>query len=206
MNREILLTVLALAFVLLATPFVSAVPGAPKNNSKFQTWHYEKAVNFGLDIIVGGEHVYIPSFEEVNRLVISSDAGFLSYEITVGSNTYYQGVDFDCVDVFSTMYFNKPVFDNPAQLYPTESKSSGLRVDTTFDFNAYAGGVEGTLHIREIGAAGAVEGGATYTFSLEGTGDLQNVQVNAVYAIAGFDDVTGVLTVVDDGTVIGWPT
>ena len=96
MNREILLTVLALAFVLLATPFVSAVPGAPKNNSKFQTWHYEKAVNFGLDIIVGGEHVYIPSFEEVNRLVISSDAGFLSYEITVGSNTYYQGVDFDC--------------------------------------------------------------------------------------------------------------
>ena len=44
-----------------------------------------------------------------------------------------------------------------------------------------------------------------YTFTLEGTGDLQNVQVNAGYAIAGFGDVTGVLTVVDDGTVIGWP-
>jgi hypothetical protein len=188
---------------LLATPFVSAVPGAPKNNGKFLTWHYTKTVNFVLDVIVGGDHQYIPSFEDVNRLVISTDAGFLSYEITVGSNTYYQGVDFDCVDVFSTMYFIKPVFDNPAQLYPAESQSSGLRVDTTFDFDAYPGGIEGALHIREIGAAGAEEGGATYTFSLEGTGDLQNVQVNAVYAVAGFDDVTGVLTVVDDGTVIG---
>ena len=200
-KRKVLgFAVVLLAVAMLATPMVQAVPGAPKNNAKFQTWHYEKTNNFVLGFIVLGDHQYIPSFEKVNRLIISSPFGFLTYEITVGSTTYYQGVDFDCVDTFTVASFNKPVFDQPEKLYPSESQTSLLKVYTTFDFSAYPGGIEGTLQMQEIGNAGV-----TKTSSLEGTGDLQNVQVKAVYAVAGFDDVTGVLTVVDDGTVIGWP-
>ena len=62
--------------------------------------------------------MWIPSFEEVNRLVITSDDGYLAYKITVGANTYTQGVDFAVVDTFSEWHFNKPVFSNPDKLYP----------------------------------------------------------------------------------------
>lgn len=190
-----------LAIALLATPLVSAVPGAEKNNEKFQTWHYEKTVSFL--ILLFGEHTYIPSFDKVNRMVITSTEGFNSYEITVGDDTYVMGVDFDCVDVYTQYTANKPVFaeDDEQKLWPLDSQAQSvtLLVETTFDFSAYPGGIEGTLTIQERSSSGL-----THTSSLMGTGDLQNVQVQATYYNT-FDDVTYELTVYDDGTVIGWP-
>jgi hypothetical protein len=196
MNKEVLVMAVALmAVAMLATPLVSAVPGAPKSNEKFQTWHYEKTMNI---LLLGASFQYIPSFDVVNRLVISWTAGFLTYEITVGGKTYKQGVDFECVDVFTENYYIKPVFLDPGKHMVAEAQTGGLRADTTFDFSVYPGGIEGTLHILEIGN----EGGH-YTNSLEGTGDLRNVQVKGVWTNSlAFP----ILTVYDDGTVIGWPT
>ena len=201
-RRKILgISVVFLLVAILATPLVSAVPGAEKNNEKFQTWHYEKTVSFL--ILLFGEHTYIPSFDKVNRMIVTSTAGFDSYEITVGDDTYVMGIDFDCVDVYTKYTANKPVFaeDDGDKLWPLDSQaqSSTLLVQTTFDFSAYTGGIEGTLTIQERSSSGL-----THTSSLMGTGDLQNVQVQATYYNT-FDDITYELTVYDDGTVIGWP-
>ena len=203
MNKKIVvISVLMLAVVMLVTPLVSAVPGAPKTNEKFQTWHYEKEVSFLVLLL--GDHEYIPSFEEVNRLVVSTTEGFLSYEITVGSNTYVQGVDFDCIDTYTEYTATKPVFaeDDAAKLWPEDSQAqtSHLLVLTTFDFSAYTGSIEGQLRIMERGNVGN-----TKTTSLWGTEDLQNVQVQATYYNEADDSVPPILTVYDDGTVTGWP-
>ena len=73
---------------MLATPLAQAVPGAPKNNDKFQTWHTEKKLNF-ITMAIGGEHVWIPSFEEVNRLVITSDDRILGLQNNSRSKHLY---------------------------------------------------------------------------------------------------------------------
>jgi hypothetical protein len=199
-NKKIISFSIFLAIVMMVTPLVSAVPGAPKPNEKFQTWHYTKEVSFGVLLL--GEHVYTPSFEEPNKLVISSTEGFLSYEITVNGYTYVQGVDFDCIDVYTEYTAILPVFDDPAQLWPSSSQSVHLLVLTTFDFSAYEGSIEGQLCIMERG-----NGGNTHTTNLWATGDLQNVQLQATYY--NILDPTTVpfptITVYDDGTVIGWP-
>ena len=54
-KRKLLLTVLALAAVLLATPLVSAFPWTnPKNNEKFQTWEAVGTFKFGY--MIQGDH------------------------------------------------------------------------------------------------------------------------------------------------------
>jgi hypothetical protein len=201
-NRNIvILAVALLAMAMLATPLAMAVPGAEKKNEKFQTWHYEKTVSFL--ILLFGEHEYIPSFDEVNVMVITSTEGFITYEITVGSYTYVQGVDFDCVDVYTEYTAIKPVFEegDTQKLWPyqEQAQAAHLLVETTFDFSAYPGSIEGTLTIQERGGPGG-----PHTVSLRGTGDLRNAQVQATYANT-FNPATYVLTVTDDGTVIGWP-
>jgi len=199
MNKKILVIfVTVLTFSLMLTPFAIAKPGAEKSNEKIQTWHYEKEVPFS--VLLSGEHEYIPSFEKPNILVITTTEGFISYEITVEGNTYVQGVDFDCVDVYTKYTANKPTFPDPAQLWPSETQSAHLLVYTTFDFSAYPGSIEGQLRIMERSSHGN-----THTTSLWGTGDLQNVVVQATYYNTADDSTPPILTVYDDGTVIGWP-
>jgi hypothetical protein len=195
-NKVLVIAVALLAVAMLTTPLVSAIAGSPKTNDKFQTWHTEKKLNF-FTMAIGGEHVWIPSFEKCNRLVITSTEGYITYEITVGTNTYTQGVDFAVVDTYSQWHFNKPVFANPDKLYTEDAKAGGIIVEVTFDFSAYPGGIEGTLKVRSVSSEG--ESGSN---SLAGTGDLQNVQVKSQYSY-GF--VAPFLTVFEDGTVFGWP-
>lgn len=194
MNKKVLVIAVALlAVAMLATPLVSAAPLKEKNNDKFQTWHTKKYVNF-LAMPILAEHVWIPSFEECNRLVIKSTGGYPFYEITVGTNTYTQGVDFAVVDTYSEWYFNKPVFANPDKLYPASSQAGGVFVEVTFDFSAYKQAeIQGTLKVRTV---------RDYSNSLAGTGDLQNVQVKSTWT---YSLAFPILTVIEDGTVIGWP-
>ncbi len=199
MNRKAIVIVLAVS--LLITPMFSlayAVLGAPKNNEKFQTWHYEKKMNFYNDVIFGGEREYYPSFENPNRMVLTATEHYTYFVITVNGHTYTMGVDFD-VEGQVKFAFNNVSFTSPAKLYPSSSKTDLAKVELFLDFSAYPGGIEGTLHILEMGTQAG-----TSTTSLEGTGDLRNVQVMAVWAAAGLSQ-EGILTVVDDGTVIGWP-
>ncbi len=191
MNRKfVVLAVALLAVAMLATPLVSAVP--PK-----QTWHYVKTLNFITDVIVGGEREYYPSFENPKRMVITATENYLSFVITVGGNTYTMGVDFDVVGQVK-MSFNNPTFAAPEKLYPASFETNLVTVDLFLDFYAYAGGIEGTLHLLELGS----DQGQHNTYGLEGTGDLGNVHVMGVWESAFSAPM---LTVTEDGTVINWP-
>jgi hypothetical protein len=200
-NRKSLFTVLALSAVFLATPLVSAVPWTyPKNNEKFQA--YQAVGTFSILDIVSGNHKYIPSFEKVNKLIISFDEPHQTHEITVGGNTYQLGTDFLMTDCLTIAVFYDPVFDDPAKLYPT--MPDGYRFEHnlvywTIDFSAIPGGIEGELRMKLV-ATGEEN---RLINSLSGTGDLQNVQIKATASLSFTPPFT--LNALHIGTVSGWP-
>lgn len=201
MNRKILLIVIALAVVLLATPLVSAAPVYEKeNNTKFETFH----VNFVANVMtwLSGEHEFIPSMDNVNRLTINGPESFISYDITVDDKTYYQGVDFTYTGHYEYVFFDVTAWlvipgIIPPYVWPSESRASQLIVDYEYDFLA-ASGIEGTIQMRAI----ANERGWMTINSLAGTGDLQNVQIKATGA--GFEEAP-LYYATHDGWVTGWP-
>ena len=201
MKKKIPVIVLALSVGLLVTPLVSAVPWTyPKNNEKFQ--EFEGIGTFSVLDILNGEHKYIPSFEKVNKLIISWTEPHLTYQITVDGNTYYLGTDFLMTECLTVAVFYDPVFDDPAKLYPV--MEDGYRVEHdfvywTFDFSAFPGGIEGTLRMQLVGL------GMKNRFinSLAGTGDLKNVQIKATPTLTFTPPIT--LNAFHTGRVSGWP-
>lgn len=195
--RRKLLTVAMAAFVILTVPFVYAVPLGEKNNDKFQT--FSTTGTFSIMDMVFGSHEYIPSIDNVNKFVTSWKENMITYTITVGSNIYTLGTDFDhtgyCVE---TLY--DPVFSDPAKTMPAGSRTYKVVVDYTFDFSAYPGGIEGTLNMRSVFSQGN-----GFVNSLSGTGDLQNVQAKEIGLGEIFDPVNLVITVAHAGLVHGWP-
>ena len=201
MNRKIPLIITALSAVLLATPLVSAVPWTyPKNNEKFQ--EYQAVGTFSVLDMVSGDHEYIPSFEKVNKLIISFDEPHLTHEITVGGNTYQLGTDFLMTDCLTIAVFYEPVFDDPAKLYPI--MPDGYRFEHnlvywTIDFSAIPGGIEGTLRMQLV----ATNEENRFINSLAGTGDLKNVQIKATASVSFDPPLT--LRALHVGIVSGWP-
>ena len=201
MNRKILLIIAALSAVLLATPLVSAVPWIyPKNNEKFQA--YQAVGTFSVLDMVFGDHEYIPSFEKVNKLIISFDEPHLTHEITVGGNTYQLGTDFLMTDCLTNAVFYEPVFDDPAKLLPITPDGYRFEHDLvywTIDFSAIPGGIEGTLRMQLV----ATNEENTFINNLAGTGDLQNVQIKATASVSYVPPLT--LSALHVGIVSGWP-
>jgi hypothetical protein len=200
-NRKIPLIITALSAVLLATPLVSAVPWIyPKNNEKFQA--YQAVGTFSVLDMVFGDHEYIPSFEKVNKLIISFDEPHLTHEITVGGNTYQLGTDFLMTDCLTNAVFCEPVFDDPAKLLPIIPDGYRFEHDLvywTIDFSAIPGGIEGTLRMQLV----ATNEENTFINNLAGTGDLQNVQIKATASVSYVPPLT--LSALHVGIVSGWP-
>ena len=119
LNKKILVAVL-LAGIMLAVPLVSAVPWTyPKNNDKFEEFAVVGSFSF-LDIIFG-DHQYVPSFDEVNKLVISWEENMLSYEISVDGKTYQLPQPFFVapnVTEKTTLTFNLVVNDGKLSSWP----------------------------------------------------------------------------------------
>ena len=185
---------LLVVVMLVATPLVSAVPLGEPNNDKFQTWH-----DVGTYSAIGGNApvlTYIPSPEKVNKLVLDLDETMLTYEITVGSNTYYLGTDFAYTGHVKFTFY-KPVWTGPG-LLPTQYKSDLLQVTYMFDFSAYLGGIEGVLNMRAVFTKGSDR-----IRSLSGTGDLQNVQAQLLNLPVA--PSFPIVTIEHGGMVSGWP-
>ena len=110
LNRKIIVTLVALmAIAMLATPLVSAFPLKEKNNDKFQSY-YDTGTYNAIAEIMGAQVTYIPSFDQVNKIVVEMDEVFVAYEITVGgSKTYSLGTDFAYEGHVIVTYFD-PVF------------------------------------------------------------------------------------------------
>ena len=200
-KKVLAITVVLMAVAILATPLVSAVPWSyPKNNEKFQ--EFEGLGTFSILDILNGEHQYIPSFERVNKLVISWTEPHMTYQITVGENTYQLGIDFLMTECLTIAVFYDPIFDDPAKLYPIEPGGYSAEHDFvfwTYDFSAFPGGIEGTLRMKLVGT----NEGNRFINSLAGTGDLQNVQIKATPSLSFTPPIY--LNALHTGVVYGWP-
>ena len=98
--------------------------------------------------------------------------------------------------------FFKPEFNSPLGiLYPSGSRDANHMVDYTYDFSAFANGIEGTLNMRAV----FNPSGGIAIYSLSGTGDLQNVQIKAAQTGTEVSGGGLVLTVHHGGYVFGWP-
>jgi hypothetical protein len=198
MKKIILSLTILVIIIAMCTPFVQANASTEeKNNEKFKTFSVIATEPFKQTML--GEHEYIPSIDNINRLVITIPETLTTCTITVNGQTYTLGKDFAYSGIL-TYTFNKPLFENPKTglLYPSSANAAHSIVDYTYDFSAYSGGIEGTLNMKAEFTAGG-----RFINSISGTGDLQNVQVKAI-AIPPIV-ASGVVNIEHQGIVIGWP-
>ena len=211
MNRKIkastvLLVILFMSMIMLA----QAVPLKDKNNDKFQTYTVVSTfsllqnifVNYPTDLTIRADYNYIPSLDNCQKLTISYDEIFSACSITIdGTHTYVMGQDFTYAGHVIWTFF-KPEFNSPLGiLYPSGSRDANHMVDYTYDFSAFANGIEGTLNMRAV----FNPSGGIAIYSLSGTGDLQNVQIKAAQTGTEVSGGGLVLTVHHGGYVFGWP-
>ena len=199
MNRKInVFTVLFLTLFMSTIMLAQAAPLKDKNNDKFQT--FVEAGSYSILSYATAGATYTPSMEKTNKLILSWNEAMLTYEISIDGNTYIMGKDFIYTG-YATEIFWDPVFGGSGgMIFPSDYRATQLVVDYMYDFSAFQGGIEGTLMMRAVSHG---EKGSTIT-SLAGTGDLQNVQINAFVSNGGFiPPVT--ITFEHKGLVQGWP-
>ena len=176
----------------LAAPMVAAKFWEPKNNDKFQPFSTALVPNVGNIIAAIANPEYTPSEDNPNKIIYTwVEEPMTAYTINVGANTYYLGTDFEYTGVAVVTQIGAPFTPNPALFgMLVGSKETKFRVDYKYDFSAVEGGIEGTLEMLAITA----NPGGMHIRSVRGTGDLQNVQIQATGVGMGHI-----------GTVIGWP-
>ena len=192
-RREILLVATTFFLVaVLAIPMVSGLSWEPKNNEKFQS--FETTLTAGVTNV---EIKYSPSEDEPNKVVISADESMSNYQIIIdGSKTYIQDVDFVYNGHLTWMLFDPELpLALPYYLTPARMLSLDVRYSYTF---LPASGIEGTINMHAIAKGETIADlfapGEMLITSLEGTGDLQNVNIKATAAVGGHM-----------GIVSGWP-
>jgi len=194
MNKKILLALTAfLIIAMMATPLALAKPWTNlKNNDKFQTFSVTLVPNVGNILAAVANPEYIPLEENPNKIIYTwIEEPMTAYTIDVGSNSYSLGTDFEYTGVAVLTQIGAPFIPNPAMFnILVGSKETKFRVNYKYDFSAVEGGIDGTLEMLAITANPR----GMHIRSLRGTGDLQNVQIQA----------TGV-GMTHTGIVIGWP-
>ena len=198
MNRKVLmLASLLMILPVITTTFAYATPWVEKNNEKFQTFYSAGTFN-GFVAFGSADRTYIPSFDKVEKLILTWSGSFTSFEIKVGEKTYTMPTDFDVSGTSEHIYW-APVFragDTTKTQPPAADRASHTRGEYTFDFLP-ASGLEGSFSIQTI-----VNEGSHRTTSLSGTGDFRNVQIQATVSQI---QARPFLTILNDGLVIGWP-
>jgi hypothetical protein len=197
-NKKILgLITIFLAGAMLATPLVLAEPwDYPKNNDKFQTYNAVVVVDwFGQ--VYNFERAPPVEGKYPNLIVISWEEIMLDHTIIVGENEYNLGEDFEYTG-FAVLTVWDPIPGPPGD-FPTGSKVS-FDVKYMYTFLP-ASGIEGTISMHAKATAESFDDvtipGAMLVTSMEGTGDLINVNIKAT---GGAD-----IGVTHNGIVSGWP-
>ena len=194
MNKKILIAFTSfLILAMMLTPLALASSWDPKNNDKFQTFSTILVPNVANIATAAANPEYIPSQDNPNKVITSwVEEPMIDYEITVGTNTYYLGVDFEYTGVAVLTAIGAPFTANPPFGLIVGSKQRKFRVDYKYDFDAIPGGIEGTLEMLAITA----KDGVMHIRNLKGTGDLQNVKIQATGIEVGLGHI---------GVVLGWP-
>jgi hypothetical protein len=197
-NKKILgLVAIFLAGAMLATPLVSAKPWEnPKNNEKFQTYTAVVVADwfgqvYNVELVPPMEGKY------PNLAVISWEEKMLDHTITVGENEYNLGEDFEYTG-FAVLTVWDPLPVPPGNFPPGSKISFDVKYMYTF---LPASGIEGTISMHAIATAESFDDvtipGAMFVASMQGTGDLINVNIKAT---GGAD-----IGVTHNGIVSGWP-
>jgi hypothetical protein len=199
MNRKMILAPLIILLMLLSVPSLmtsEAKVWTEKNNDKFQTFYSAGKINAGT-AIGSAERIYVPSFDNVEKMISIWSESFISFEIKVGEKTYKLHTDFEASGSSEHIYWD-PVFgaSDINKVFPVASRASHTGGKYTFDF-LQASGLEGSFSIQTI-----VNEGNHRTTSLSGTGDFRNVQIQATVSQI---QARPFLTILNDGLVIGWP-
>jgi hypothetical protein len=197
MNKKVFVIAALLLALPVLTAMAHATPWTERNNDKFQT--YEATGTFSILDFLTAERQYIPSFDEVNKMIVSWEGPHLTHQIMVGGNTYQLGTDFLYTDGLTIEAIYDPVFSDPAKLMPDDYRARNIRVYWTYDFSAFPGGIEGTLRMQLV----APDEKNRFVNSLSGTGDLENVQIKATASTSFTPPTT--LNSLHVGIVSGWP-
>lgn len=194
MNKKILVSLASLlVIVIMLTPLALANSWDPKNNDKFQTFSTILVPNVANIAAAAANPQYIPSEDNPNKVITSwIEEPMTDYEITVGTNTYYLGVDFEYTGVAVLTAIGAPFTANPPFGLIVGSKQRKFRVDYMYDFGDDGVGIDGTLEMLAITA----KDGVMHIRNLKGTGDLKNVQIQATGIEVGLGHI---------GVVLGWP-
>ena len=183
------------------TPLVMAQPWEPKKNPKFETFYANQQILLAPYLKALTNAKYIPSEEEPNLLIIGpyEDQQIVFGTIKVGDKMYVEGVDYEYTGM-STYEVWRPIGEFFA-VYPLGDIMM-FKVEYMYDFGDDGEGIDGTLRMRATWRSddffSFVTPGSFKITSLEGTGDLQNVNVKATNTIAEAGSA-------HLGTVIGWP-
>lgn len=194
MRGKILVLVLALALVLLATPYVSSVPGSEKRNEKFLSLEINKVGappgpgDPPPTIIV---HPAPPKEPKFRRLIAHEKMASLEIIIN-GGDPYVLGVDFTYESTLTIDFHlnSVPMF-------------GGLTVKQTYAFLP-ASGIDGSLEVLTIGKYwpnGKDGSSAADSWGVSighGTGDLEGVLLKAT----GWHRPEGIH---HEGYVTNWP-
>jgi hypothetical protein len=199
MKKKILVVVSILILSFSLTPFAFAKPWDPKNNEKFVTFYVEGT--FSVAVLDAADFKYIPSFDNVKKMVQTFEESMMTYEITVDGTTYtLADGDFTYSGSGKFVYFD-PVFVDPAKTIVASYSNGVFFVDYMYDFGDDGVGPDGTISMRYV-----ANKGANNIFSLAGTGDFKNVQIKATSWY--FLDVTTIpptMNIFHEGLVSGWP-
>ena len=187
MNNKILVSFTAFLIVaIMLTPLALAKPWtAPKNNAKFKPFSAVVVPGASLRVVE-----YIPSEENPNKIVNSwVEEPMTAYFITVDTVTYSLGTDFEYTGFAVYTAIGDEFTPNAFGLLQGD-KVNHFRVEYMYDFIDGPSGIDGTLQMLAITSSS--EG--MHIRSLQGTGDLQNVQIQATAA-----------GLTHTGIVSGWP-
>jgi hypothetical protein len=179
---------------MMLTPLALAQRIELKNNDKFKTFEVELTTAPGDNV----EMEFIPSEDNPRKIIGSHDENMAEYKITVDGTEYLLGVDFTYTGYASWTIW-EPVM--PLVIPPILSPGRMVTLDVKYMYTFLpASGIEGTIKMH---AKGTSEGSLVNMLineemmitSLQGTGDLQNVNIQAV----------GGLGPSHRGIVSGWP-
>ena len=187
MNKKIFgVAATLLTIIMMITPLAAAKPWYDtKNNDKFQSF----GTTFAFEIPIPN---VVIDYSNPNKAIGTWEENMLEYYITVGSETYLLGVDFEYEGVAVVTAIGAPFVITPLGL-PNGAKETHFRVDYKYVFTGGPSGIEGTLTMLSLTTSGARR--AMTIKSLQGTGDLQNVNIQATQG-EGFTHT---------GIVKGWP-
>jgi hypothetical protein len=201
MNKIFSVSVGVIILLMAATPLVMAQPWEPKNNPKFETFYVNQQSSLAPYLAALANAKYIPAEENPNLLIIGpyEDQQIASGTINVGDNTYVEGIDYEYTGM-STYQVWRPTGDFFA-VYPLGDLMM-FKVEYMYDFEDDGEGIDGTIRMRATWLSddffSFVTPGSFKITSLEGTGDLQNVNIKATNTVASVGSA-------HLGIVIGWP-